>query len=142
MSKEVFKALLQDRVQELAESVVEVLRAVPGQDSTASRGRRFVGQVLLAPDAAGRDGFIESSSAQAELNSGGDFRFSASCCGRFVAGDHVWFSARQLPTGWWEAFDLIESSAEAEFGHAASGGFRVSVSFSVRKSPSGFMEAL
>ena len=56
-----------------------------------SRGRRFVGQVLFGRDAAGRDGFIES--AQAELNSGGDFRFSASYCGRFVAGDHVWFSA-------------------------------------------------
>ena len=42
-------------------------RSVPGQ-GTASRGRQFVGQVLVVPDAAGRDGWIESLSAQAELN--------------------------------------------------------------------------
>ena len=29
-------------------------------------------------------------------------------CWRLVAGDDVRFSARQLPTGWWEAFDLVE----------------------------------
>ena len=78
----------------------------PGQGSTALRGRRFAGQVFLEPDAAGSEGFIESASAQAELAYRFDFRFSASYLGRFFTGDDVTFSARQLPTGWWEAFDL------------------------------------
>ena len=83
-------------------------RSVPGQGSTASRGRRFVGHVLVVHDADGRDGWIEFLSAQAELSSGGVFRFLASYWGRFVAGADVWFSARELPTGRWEAFDLVE----------------------------------
>ena len=87
--------------------VLAVVRPRPGQGSTALRGRRFAGQVSVEPDAAGRVGFIESASAQAELASGGDFRFSASYLGRFAEGDNVWFSARQLPTGRWEAFDLV-----------------------------------
>ena len=82
-----------------AQSGVSRRRPRPGQGSTALRGRRFAGQVSVEPDAAGRVGFIESTSAQAELASGGDFRFSASYLGRFAEGDNVWFSARQLPTG-------------------------------------------
>ena len=74
---------------------------VPGQGSTAS-------QVLVVLDAAGRDGSVDSLSAQAELNSGGNFRFSASYWGRFVGGADVWFSARQLPSSRWEAFELVE----------------------------------
>ena len=88
-----------------AQSGVGCQRPRPGQGSTALRGRRFAGQVFLEPDAAGRVGFIESASAQAELASGGDFRFSASYLERFFTGDDVIFSARQLPTGRWEAFD-------------------------------------
>ena len=60
------------------------------------------------PDAAGRNGFIESLSAQAELGNDSDFVFNASYLGRFAVGDDVWFSARQFPTGWREAFDLVE----------------------------------
>ena len=66
-------------------------------------------QVFLEPDAAGRVGFIESASAQAELASGGDFRFSASYLGRFFTGDDVIFSARQLPTGRWIIFRVALS---------------------------------
>ena len=91
-----------------AQSGVGRQRPRPGQVSTALRGRRFAGQVFLEPDAAGRVGFIESASAQAELACGGDFRFSASYLGRFFTGDDVMFSARQLPTGGWEAFDLAD----------------------------------
>ena len=80
----------------------------PGQGSTAPRGRRFAGQVFLVPDAAGRTGFIECLSAQAELDTGSDFVCNGPYLGRFAVGDDVWFSARQLPTGWWEAFDLVE----------------------------------
>ena len=90
-----------------ARSGVGRQRPRPGQGSTALRGRRFVGQVFVEPAAAGRVGFLESVSAQAELAFGGDFRFSASYRGRFADGDYVWFSARQLPTGRWEAFDLV-----------------------------------
>ena len=68
----------------------------------------FAGQVFLALDAAVRGGFIEFPTAQAELNSGGDFRFSSSLVGRFASGDDVMFFGRQLPTGWWEAFNLAE----------------------------------
>ena len=91
-----------------AQSGVGRQRPRPGQGSTALRGRRFAGQVFVEPDAAGRVGFIESASAQAELACGGDFRFSASYLGRFFTGDDVTLSARQLPTGRWEAFDLAE----------------------------------
>ena len=66
-----------------AQSGVGRQRPRPRQGSTALRGRRFGGQVFLEPDAAGRVGFIESASAQAELAYGGDFRFSASYLGRF-----------------------------------------------------------
>ena len=90
-----------------ARSGVGRQRPRPGQGSTALRGRRFVGQVFVEPAAAGRVGFLESVSAQAELAFEGDFRFSASSRGRFADGDYVWFSARQLPTGRWEAFDLV-----------------------------------
>ena len=90
-----------------ARSGVGRQRPRPGQGSTALRGRRFVGQVFVEPDAAGSVGFLESVSAQAELAFEGDFRFSASYRGRFADGDYVWFSARQLPTGRWEAFDLV-----------------------------------
>ena len=62
--------------------------------SDAPRGPGLL--VFLAPDAPGRDGFVESATAQAELNYGGDFVFSASYIGRFAAGDDVMFSVRQL----------------------------------------------
>ena len=90
-----------------ARSGVGRQRPRPGQGSTALCGRRFVGQVFVEPAAAGRVGFLESVSAQAELAFGGDFRFSASCRGRVADGDYVWFSARQLPARRWEAFDLV-----------------------------------
>ena len=49
-------------------------RTAPRGGSTAPpRGRRFAGQVFLVPDAAGRGGFIQSLTAQAELNSGVTF---------------------------------------------------------------------
>ena len=72
-----------------AQSGVGRHRPRPGQGSTALRGRRFVGQVFVEPDAAGRVGFIESVSVQAELAFGGDFRFSASYRGRFAEEDYV-----------------------------------------------------
>ena len=49
---------------------------------------------------------IPDSSGRAELKD--DFRLSSSYPGRFATGDVVRFSARQLPTGWSEAFDLVE----------------------------------
>ena len=66
---------------------------------------QFAGQVIL-PSIGGREGFIESLSAQCTLDFDGDFCFSPSYSGRFDVGDDVKFFARQLPTGWWEAFDL------------------------------------
>ena len=72
------------------------------------RGRRHTGQVFLVPNAAGRDGFTDSATAQAELNCGSDFRFSTSYLGRVAVGDDVMFSARRLPAGCWEAFDLAD----------------------------------
>ena len=72
------------------------------------RCRRYAGQVFLLPGAAGQGGSIESATAQAELAHGGDFVFSASYLGRFAIGDDVTFSARQLPTGFWKAFDLAD----------------------------------
>ena len=82
-----------------AQSGVGRHRPRPGQGSTALRGRRFTGQVFVEPDAAGRVGFIESASAQAELASVGDFRFSASYRGRFAEGDYVWFSVGSVRPG-------------------------------------------
>ena len=55
--------------------------AVSPQGSTALGGRWFVGQVFFAPDAVGPDGFIESLTAQAELDSGGDFSPQVMSCG-------------------------------------------------------------
>ena len=69
------------------------------------KGRRRVGLVLLMPDAGGRLGVMESATAQAELDHGSDFVFSASYFGRFAVGDDVMFSARRMPAGFWEAFD-------------------------------------
>ena len=57
----------------------------------------------MAPDVVGPDGFIESVTAQA-LDYGSDFVFSAWYFERVAVGDDV----RQLPTGWWESFDLAE----------------------------------
>ena len=83
------------------------------QSSTSRRGahhddhgtHQFAGQVIL-PSIGGREGFIESLSAQCTLDFDGDFCFSPLYSGRFDVGDDVKFFALQLPTGWWEAFAL------------------------------------
>ena len=69
---------------------------------------RYVGQVFLLPGAVGLGGFIESATAQTDLANRGDFVFSASYLGHSAIGDDAMFSARQLPTSWWEAFDLAD----------------------------------
>ena len=75
--------------------------------STALCGRRFGwGQVFLEPDAAGREGFIESRvSAGTCWLTGTTSGSPRPTWGAFFTGDHVTFlPSRQLPTGWWEAF--------------------------------------
>ena len=59
----------QDRVQHRSvELVLCVLKIFSGEGSTALRGRGFAGQVFSVPDAAGRDGFTESLTGQAEMD--------------------------------------------------------------------------
>ena len=64
--------------------------------------------VFFLLGAAGQGGFIEPATAQAEVAYGGDFVFLASYLGRFAMGGDVTFSARQGPTGLWEASDLAD----------------------------------
>ena len=113
---DVFKALLQDRAQEQVVelmSVVEVVRALSQDSSTALRGAqsgvgrqgcRFTGRIWMLL-VVGEYGFIESDSAKAAFGHAlvGDIRFFIN--GSFRLDDWVTFSVGEGLHGL-EAFDL------------------------------------